>query len=274
MMNITKNTILSVFRRPELLAYTGIFFLITAVNNRVNPLITLIKRLMEIGEADLIKNLMTLLQYVFQLEVIFYVVLIFAGVAIVLGPIIALLICGFLFTANNAVSGGIRKKSEFIYGIKKYYKKTSIVTIKVIFSLLVVVLFFMVASVPLMAVLKTAFFTSYISAIVALIIGLLTVIILFLVSMFYRSYILFWYSALINGSKKPFKMGKKLADKFFWRISFTFMFFDIVFVIFYTLMTYFDDTIYVFAAKIFFNTFFFTFVISYILAVYAEHKRS
>ncbi len=273
-MSVPGNTISSVFRRPELLAYSGAFFLILAVLHRINPIVPVISGLFKAGDADLIENLMTLLQFITQKDTILYVILFFTASAFIGGPVAAVLLSGFLFTANSAVSGGIRKKSEFIYGLKKYYKKVALVTVKSIFLLFAITVFLMIASVPLMAVLRTAFFSSIMSAVAGVITGILTVFVLLMGSLFCRVYIAFWYSAVINGAARPFAAGKKLADKYFWRVSLGFILFDLIFILFNSGRLYFPDSIYTFAAGCIFNTLFFTLLTLYILSVYSEDRRS
>ena len=273
-MKITKNAVVSIFRRLELLAYSVIFFILFSLFNRINPVLTIMTGFMDMGDTDLLTNIMTFLQFLLGKDMILYTVLVFVGAAVFIAPFLGLILSGFLYTANNAVSGGIRKKAEFIYGVRNHYVKITIIMVKVILSSLLFLLFLFTATVPLMAIFRTAVFSSPSAVIISLFIGVLTTCVLFLGSMFYRIYIGFWIAGAINNAKKPFANGRKLADKYFWKVVFAFTFFDVVFVVFHTAMMYFEDSIYIFAVKSLFNTLFYTLFSLYVLSAYAYYKRA
>lgn len=264
------NTLKILLRKPLNILYIGIFFIVMEVIFRLSSIGAIVSGLVKLGDSDILKSLISVLQFVTSKTVIPYVALSILAVSIFGGIFFGVLLSGYLFKVNNGLFGKVTIKKEFVKGIIKHFKKMWFLTARVILISCLFILFLAIAMVPLIVILRAVRLSDQGVVVISTFIGFLTAALLFLGSMYYRIYIIFWYAAAINNRKNAFSEGKKTADKKFWKLVFAMVLFDLVYAAVYITFTYFDDSIYLLFSRWAFNTMFFSY---YITHFFAEYKR-
>ncbi|HOV25124.1 MAG TPA: hypothetical protein PK566_02010 [Pseudobacteroides sp.] len=234
-MKVLGKAVQTIIRRPFILVYFGFIALIYSIIDTWNPLTALLMGFNRLGKGDfldmiiysiqLFLNIMKNPQTAIAALIVFIFVLLFVSV------MIGLIFSGYFNVVNNAVSKKEKYKGEFIEGMKKFFFKISFVSLRAILVSIAVLIISLVASVPAVIVTKSWLSGRAELILVAAFVDVITIGIIFLIFMFYSTYISFWFPASVNNEKRCFLTGKENADKLFWKISFRYIVFVVVFLI-------------------------------------------
>jgi len=231
-MNIIKTTVQAVIKRPFILILIAVFMLVMALFNAFIPIMAIIIGIVNMAGGGIFESMLSILQMLIDPGIL-PTLLIFLGVMTLLLSIAAgILLPGYLPVVGDAIAKGTNRqstKSLFIGGLKGNFFKFFFMTIKTILLAILLVVFLTVASVPAIIVTRAALTTKPDLMFGALFIVFVTVGVLFMCFSFFKSYVFMWYIAASNGEKKPFKVGKAVADRRFWSLILNFFVFDVVF---------------------------------------------
>ncbi|MDD4493777.1 MAG: hypothetical protein PHV32_05435 [Eubacteriales bacterium] len=263
-MRITAKSIRLLLKKPFLILHISAVVLLFLVFEQINPLMTLVTGLIEISDADIFQNIISLLQTIIKPAVLPYML----GsilIMIVLSTVMAgFFIPGWLNVANNTLTGKKAGRKEFFEGYRKFFAKMLLLALKLSTVFWMFIIYLTVALVPLMIILRAPVFSRLDDLAISVAIVIISALILYFSLMFFRSYVIFWLPALASGAGKPFKTGKKAMDRNFWKLSFSFFIFDIIMVAAIAAFTYFEDSIYLFVAKWVFWTIYSSYYASYV----------
>lgn len=268
-MGAFRNAVAAIIRKPFIVIYMGFIMLILCVLSRINPLFPLIAGFARAADADIFEQVISILQFFMQRDVLPYLIPGIFVFSITAGLAASLFLSGYFYVLNKTVNKASSKNGkEFIRGTRMLFTRMFIISSSAFAALCIFTIFMLVASVPLMIILRAVSIEKPQMLLISVLVMLLTIIVLFLGSMYFRIYIFFWFPAAVCGHKKPFRAGKKAADRYFWKLVFAFLVFDLVFISVMFLFTYFEDNIYLFAAKWLFMTLHATLLSSYVFSAY------
>lgn len=284
-MGAYRNAVGVMFKRPFILVFFGLLMLIYSVINLFNPFFTLLVGLSAYSGGNALEGIIPFLQLMLNPAILLKGLPFVLGLLIILALFIGVVFSGYFYVIRNAVGGIQKSGEEYRTGLKKYFMRVSSMSFRVLLFGLVFILFGLVASVPAIVVNgglragKVEFFVA------SVILDVLTIGVLFFGFMFFRIYAFFWYPAALNGEKRAFGMGKRLADAHFWEVVRRFIVFDIVFAVFQTLYVSAGyllsggqagvslSGVALFVVNWLFNTFFFASMITYVFSAFKLYKE-
>jgi hypothetical protein len=268
-MGVLRNSIAAIIRKPFTVIYMGFLVLILLVLARLNPVFPLIAGFSKAADADFFEQVISILQFFMQPDVLPYLVPGIIVLSTTTGFLFSLFLSGYFYVLNNACGKASSKTGkDFARGTRQLFLKIFVISSISMAALIVFAIFMLVASVPLMILLRSATIENIRMLLISVLVMLLTIFVLFLGSMYFRVYIYFWFPAAACGHKKPFRTGKRVADQHFWKLVFALFMFDVILISGMFLFTYFEDNIYLFAAKWLFLTLYFTLLSSYVFSAY------
>jgi len=283
-MKVLGKAVQAIMRRPFILVYFGFIALVYSIIDTWNPLTALLMGFNRLGKGDLLDmiiysiqiflNIMSNPQTALKALIVFIFILLFVSI------VIGLIFSGYFNIVNNAVAKKEKYKGEFFEGIKKFFLRISFVSLRAVLASIAILIVTLVASVPAVIVTKSWLSGRADLTVVAAFVDVITIGIIFLIFMFYVTYISFWFPASVNNNKRWFLTGKENADKFFWKISFRYIVFIAVFLVCHFFLAKInvnsadvDFTMNIkkfagFIANWVFNTLFFGLFITYVFSVY------
>lgn len=267
-MKLIKTTGKIVKRRQGLLITVLALTLAFLVINSYNPLFGLLMGINTITKGDIMHSIISALQILSDPSFIPTVVAIIIGISVIGSLIAGLLFSGFFYMLNNALSGKEKVKGEFRSGVKKYFKRVALISIRIILIGFLLVVFLSIATIPAIVITKAATPQKPELIASAVFVNFLTILVLFFGMMFFKIYALFWYPAAINAQGKYFTAGKKAADLNFWRVVGRFIIFDAVFVLVELIFWKLGDSLITFLANWLFMTGFILLYITYVFFMY------
>lgn len=282
---IIHRTIGLIKKNPFILLFPGIMFLVYSIVSIYNPLYAVFLSLIRSVGENSFEGIIVTIKYMCEPRIIILGLVLLSGILLAVSCLVSLLFSGYFFVVDNLLKNKATYKAEFFNGIQKYFFKILFITfISGVFGCFL--LFFMfIASVPSIIITKSWIAGENQLLTAVIFVNILTVAVLFLVFMFYRIYILFWYPAVYNEKKKFFLKGKHVADSCFWNILVKFLGFDAVFIIFVIINSYLKYLVYehdhvsqylllcIFFAGWVFRTLFFTFVVFFIFDIYNNRNH-
>jgi hypothetical protein len=273
-MNIFETTAFAVMKRPFIIIMIGILMLLAAVANAFVPVIAMVMGIINMTGGGIFEGILSILQMLTQPGVILTFLEILAVFALVAAIAAGLLLPGYLLMVSDSVVKGNRKRGLFLFGLKKFFFKVFLITIKVVLSAAVLAIFLMVAGVPAIVVTKAALTTRPNLMIAAVFVDIVTVGILFMSLSFFKAYVFMWVLAAVNGLAKPFKAGKSIADKSFWKLAPGMLAFDVILaaVIFAIYLS--DNQLFRYVAGWIFTSGFFTVFAVYLVQIFREGSQN
>lgn len=264
-MNIFETTTYAVMKRPFIIIMIGILMLVAAVVNAFIPVIAMIMGIINLTGGGIFEGILSILQMLIEPSVILTVLIILAIFALVASAAAGLLLPGYLLVVRDSVDRGDKKQGLFLAGLKKYFFKVFLIAVRAVPFTALLAVFLMVAGVPAIVVTKAALTTRPNLMIAAVFIDIVTISVLFMSVSFFKAYIFMWFLAAVEGMAKPFKAGKSIADRNFWKFALGMLAFDVVFVAAIFAIYLSDNQLFRYAAGWVFTTGFFT-----VLAVYLD----
>ncbi|KNY27119.1 hypothetical protein [Pseudobacteroides cellulosolvens] len=283
-MKVLGKAVQSIIRRPFILVYFGFIALVYSIIDSRNPLTALLMGFNRLGKGDFLDMIIYSIQILLNIMmnpgtalkalIGFILILLFASI------LIGLIFSGYFNVINNAVGKKEKYKGEFLEGIKKFFLRISFVSLRAVLVSIIVLIVTLVASVPAVIITKSWLSGRADLTVVAAFVDVITIGVIFLIFMFYSTYISFWFPASVNNSRRWFLTGKENADKFFWKISVRYIVFIVVFMVCHFFLAKINvnsaDADFAMNIKKFagfianwvFNTLFFGFFITYVFSVY------
>lgn len=267
-MKLFANTLEAAIKRPFAFFATAFMTLIFLFINSYNPLLALVMGFTQITGGDALQSIVSALQVLTDYDIVFPVLAILLIGGALVSVFFGVLISGIIYILNNFLDGKNKVKNEFMFGVKKNFKKVAFITFKSIVIIVAAAAFLLVACVPSIVITKAAASNKDDLFLLALMLNTVTLFVAFFIVMFIKIYISFWYAAAFNVQSKFFMLGKKAADSNFWTIFLVVMMFDFVFaVIQYLIWIIRKSPAAFFINWIFMTVFFFAYAI-YILSAY------
>jgi hypothetical protein len=230
-MNIFETTTFAVMKRPFIIIMIGILMFLAAVVNAFVPVIAMIMGIINITGGGIFEGILSILQMLIEPGAIITGLEILAVFALFAAIAAGLLLPGYLLVVGDSVEQGRGKQGLFLFGLKTFLFKVFLMTIKAVLSAAFLAVFLMVAGVPAIVVTKAALTTRPNLMIAAVFVDIVTVGVLFLSLSFFKAYVFMWFLAAVNGLAKPFRTGKSIADRSFWKLALGMLSFDVVFAV-------------------------------------------
>ncbi|HEY9060104.1 MAG TPA: hypothetical protein VIO64_06330 [Pseudobacteroides sp.] len=283
-MKVIGKAVQSIVRRPFILVYFGLIALIYSIIDSRNPITAILMGFNRLGKGDFLEMIIYSIQILLNImlnpqtaikALIGFILLLLVG-----SFIIGLIFSGYFYVVNNAVSKKEKQKGEFFQGIRRYFLRITFVSLRAVLISIIILIVTLVATVPAVIITKSWLSGRQELTMVAAFVDVVTLGIIFLIFMFFSTYISFWFPASINSSKRWFFTGKENADKLFWKISFRYVMFFAVFMACHFILAKINvnsaeagsildlKKFAGFMANWVFNTVFFSLFITYIFSVY------
>lgn len=273
-MRVMPQALAAIIKKPFLAAYMAAVMLLLCILSRLNPLLPVLSGYERAADADLFEQIISLLQFFLQKDILPYAILGTAVFSLAGGLAAALFFSGYFNVLGNAVRGVSKTVAkDFAKGFKQLFLRMFIASAAVLFVLCFFVLFMLVSSVPLMLIMRDITIERPNVLAVSVLVAVLTAAVLFLGSMYFRIYALFYLPAVAARAEKPFRAGKKAVDRYFWKTVFAFFIFDVAMISAQFLFTYFDDSIYLFTAKWVFYSVYAILLSTYVFSAYTLYSR-
>jgi MFS family permease len=231
-MNIIKVSIQSSVRRPVVIILPAVLALAFFVINNYNPIMPVILGISSATGGSFFDGVISALQLIMDPSIIPGIGIFMAGVVIFASLLAGIILSGYFHIIRNTLDGIKKTKNDFKAGIKKYFLRIFVITLKATLFTGLISCIMIVAAVPAIIITRAATTTKPELMLAAIFVDILTAGVLFFGFMFSRVYLYYWYPAAIKNIEKPFIYAKRLIDKHFWKIVSRFFLFDIVFAIF------------------------------------------
>lgn len=269
-MNIFNTTVQAVVKRPSIIVIIGLLMLAAAIFNAFIPLVAMLVGIVNMTGGGFLESILSLLQMLIDPANIKTVLISIAVLSVVVSAAAGMLVPGFLLIVDNSVTKGAKGQGLLVKGIRSYFFRFFLMTLKTSLLTVLLVIFMLVASVPAIIVTRAVISTKQNLILAAVFIDLVTAGVFFMCLSFYRAYLYMWYVAASSGAEKPFKTGKAVADRKFWRIAMGLFCFDIVFTVAIYLIYSSDSQLMRYASGWIFATAYFTTLAIYLIRLYKE----
>lgn len=231
-MNIIKVTIHSVSKKPVIIILPAVAALICCIINNYNPVLPVVLGISSATGGSFFDGIISILQLLMEPNVIASVAIFAAGAVILVSLLAGLILSGYFSIVGNTLEGIEKAKGEFKAGLKKYFFKVFVITIKAALSAGFISGIMVIATVPAIIITRASAVTKPELMPAALLVDILTAGVLFFGFMFLRVYLFYWYPAVIKDMAKPFRRAKQFVDRYFWSILSRLAVFDVVFAVF------------------------------------------
>ncbi len=233
-----------------------------------NPLTNIFLKWSTLSGGDIFQSIVIMLQIVLKVVMNVQGIILLAAFLVAVSICIGIIFSGYFGMVNNALEGKPKERGEFTSGIKRFFFRIFLMSFAFLFLTVVFAVFILVASVPAMVITNAALSGSPELLITAVVIDFITLSVVFLGFMFFRTYMSFWYPAAMTYGAKAFIMGKRTADGYFWGLVSRFIAFDIIFILFQLIIMGISGTIAALIIKWIFYTAFFSVLITYVFAAF------
>lgn len=269
-MNIFKTTIQAVVKRPFIPILIGSIMLVAAIFNAFIPLMAMIIGIVNMTGGGFFDSILSVLQMLIDAENIPIILISLAMITVIVSVVIGLLLPGFLLIVGDGLEKGKKKKGLFVEGIKRYFFRFLLMALKTSLFTLLLIVFLLVASVPAIIVTRATMTSNPDLLLAAIFMDIVTAGVFFMCLSFFSAYIYMWYVAASKGVKKPFRVGKVVADRGFWEISLSLLIFDIVFAAVIYLIYSSDSQMFRYVSGWIFTTACFTTLAVYLVSTYRK----
>ena len=274
----------AVIKRPEVLIFPGVLVLLTSVisiyyTKMSSPTSYLFFSIFEgVNQSafEMLKSLLMLAIASFSIHnpLLYLVAVIVASFIIAL--IANTFLSGYIYIIKNTLEKRKKSKSDFIKGIKKYYIKFLPVSAANFIGTTMFIVFVAISIIPFIIFNDLANAKNPLFFNIVILFGFISFLILYILYIFFRAYMIFWYPSAIFRGKDSFRRAKKLVDERFFFVAWLIILFDGLYIIysyanFIILRGNLDNTpimIASFSADIIFKTFLFAFSVTYVVSLF------
>lgn len=269
-MSIFVTTLKAVIKRPFILILIGVLMLAAAILNSMVPVVAVIIGVINMTDGASLDVVVSALQMLLDPGVLLTLLAAVAVMSVLISIGAGLLLPGYLLVVDDGISKGSKKQGLFSWGMKHYFSRIFVMTLKTSLITVILAVLLLVASVPAIVVTRVALSSKPELMIGAVFIDLITALVFFMGISFYKSYVFMWYLAMVSGEKKPFAKAKALADRKFWRLALEFLIFDVVFAAVVFLIYESDSQLFRYVMGWAFTTLFFTTFSVYLVKFYKK----
>lgn len=228
-MDIIRDTMRAVVKRPFILVLVSVVMLVAAIFNVFIPVMAMIVGIIKMTGGGFFDSILSVVQLMLDPSGILMLLISLAVLALLLSTAAGLLLPGYILIVNDGLNKGRKLEGLFAEGIRNHFLKFFVMTLKTTLLTAVFFVFMLVSAVPAIIVTKAAFGTKPDLMLAAVFIDIITVCVFFLCLSFFRIYLVMWYVAAAFNEKRPFKTGKTAGDRCFWSMAMSFLGFDVVF---------------------------------------------
>lgn len=271
-MNVLSTAIKAAFRRPVIIILPAAVMLVLTCLNSYNPLMPLILGLSSTIGGSFFDGLISALQLLVDPDFLPSILLFTGGAVLLVSLLAGVILSGYFHIIGTTLEGNRKAEGDFIYGIKKYFSRIFLITLKSSLITFFISCFMLVSTVPAVIITRAAATGKPELLIAAILVDILTAGALFFSCMFLRVYLFFWYPSSFKNTKNPFKYAKRIVDGHFWQIVSRFILFDIVFIVFQYLVVISASIILKLLLGWVFTTIFFTVFVVYIFYSYSIYS--
>jgi hypothetical protein len=272
-MNIFETTTFAVIKRPFIIIMIGILMLLAAVANAFIPVVAMIMGIINATGGGIFEGMLSILQMLIDPGVIPTALLILTVFTLVASIAAGLLLPGYLLVVRDSIVQGDKKRGLFLAGLKKHFFRVFLITVRAVLLTALLAVFMMVAGVPAIIVTKAALTARPNLMIAAVFIDIVTIGVLFMCLSFLKAYLFMWVLAAVDGMTKPFRAGKSIADRSFWKLALGMLVFDVVFVTVIFTIYLSGSQLFRYAAGWVFATCFFTILAVYLVQFFKDGSR-
>lgn len=268
-----RTTVDAILKQPFIIITIGIIMLVMAIFNIFIPVMAMIIGIVNMTGGSFFDSVLAVIQMLIEPQNIPMILISLVALTLVFSATIGLLLPGYLLTVNDGLSTNAKTKHLFIMGIRKYFLKFFLISIRSLIFTVILGVLVLVSSVPAIVITRVALLSKPELMIAAVFIDVLTVCVLFLTLSFYTIYTYMWYIASLTASKNPFKAGKAAADRCFWKIALGLLAFDIIFAVGLFTVYMIDSQVFRYIAGWIFTTCFFTTLAVFLLKNFRDSSR-
>lgn len=228
-MDLIRDAIQAVVKRPFILVFVGAVMLAAAIFNVFIPVMAMIVGIIKMTGGGFFDSILSVIQVLIDPSSLVTILITLAVLALLLSAAAGLLLPGYILIVNDGLNKGKKIEGLVAEGIRKSFLKFFVMTLKTTLITAVFAIFLLISAVPAIIVSKAAFGTKPDLMLAAVFIDIVTVCVFFLSLSFFRIYISMWYAAAAFNEEKPFKTGKAAGDRCFWSMAMGYLCFDVVF---------------------------------------------
>ena len=228
-MYILMTTVQAVKKRPFIPILVGVLMLVAAIVNAFIPVMAIIIGIVNMTGGNIFEAILSMLQMMIEPGNIPTLLIILAVFTVLASIVAGLLLPGYLLIVDDAIAKEPKRWGLFAQGLKSYFFRFFLMTLKTVLGAAFLALFLMISSVPAIIVTRAAFSTKPDLLIAALFVDFMTVGVLFFCLTFFKTYVFMWYVAASKGVVKPFAAGKSAANMQFWNMVLNLLVFDVIF---------------------------------------------
>ncbi len=221
----------AVMKQPLIIVIISIVMLILVMFNMFIPVMATVVGIVNMTKGGFFDSVLAVMQILIEPRTVLIVLISLLLFTCIISVVIGLLLPGYLLIVNEGLSKKTTGRRLLTKGIKKYFLKFFLISLKSTLFTTALAVIILVSSVPAIVITRVAFLSRPNLMPVAIFIDLLTVFVIIFCLSFYSTYTYMWYIASLTASKKPFLTGKAIADRCFWKIAMGLLLFDVVFVL-------------------------------------------
>jgi hypothetical protein len=261
-----------IIRRPFIIIFSAAVALVYCAVSSINPVVPILLGLGRVTGGNAFESVISFLQILFEPGVILPGLLFIFCFAVAAGLVAGLLLPGYMSVIRNSLEGAGESGKEFTLGLKKYFLKIWLISSRVIFLSAIFIIFMLVSSVPAIIITRSALTDKPDFLLAAIFVDVLTAGVVLFSSMFFRAYMLFWYTAAYDPLKRPFLRAKRFVDENFWGIMGSLLVFDAVFLAFQLLRSLIGSPILAFAAEWIFTAAYASMLTTFVFTYYKVRR--
>lgn len=228
-MNIFNTTLRAIAKRPLIILIPAILLLLCSLINTYNPIIPFISGIASITGGTAFDSLISALQMLLNPSFLPVILAAFIAIALLASLFTGIILSGYFNIVASAVEGREKERSEFIEGLRHYFSKVFLISLRAVPFMLFLAVFMLIASLPAIIVTKSTLSDKPELLIAAVFIDILTIAVMLFGFLFSSAYIFFWYPSALKTVKKTFTYAKRLVDRHFWGIILRILLFYIAF---------------------------------------------
>jgi len=203
---------------PMLILLAAVFGFSYSYIDNINPLPGVIMGFFGLG-GDILGTVITAISVVLSLGAITKVLILFSIFILVGAFIIGFFMSGYMNLLKTAVLDGKVDNKAFLKGIKVSFGRSIKSAFLLIFTSVFIFLVVIVAALPALSTMWSAFNGKSEALPLAIFLSLITAFAIFFVLLFYNVYVVFWYPAISLGYIKFISISKRIIDNSFFEVA-------------------------------------------------------
>ncbi len=268
-----RTTVEAVIKQPFIIITIGIIMLVLAVLNIFIPVMAMVIGIVNMTGGSFIDSVLAVIQMLIEPENVPIILIVSAVLILFVSVVVGLLLPGYLLTVNDGLTKNPKTRHLFLIGIRKYFLKFFLLSVRSTFFTVILGIFVLVSSVPAIVITRVALFSKPNLMLAAVFIDVLTICVHFLGLSFYTIYSYMWYITTLTASERPFMAGKAAADRCFWKIAIGLLIFDVILAAGLFIVYLIDNQVFRYITGWIFTTCYFTTLAVYLVKTFRDSSR-